>query len=36
MENERAVKAMAEGTDGKAAMPSHHAPDLSNKADSAG
>ena len=28
MENERAVKALSEGTDGKAAMHSHNAPDL--------
>jgi limonene 1,2-monooxygenase len=28
MENERAVKALSEGTDGKAAMQSHNAPDL--------
>ena len=31
MENERAVQAMSEASDGQAAMPAHHAPDLSQK-----
>ncbi|MEM7017332.1 MAG: hypothetical protein AAF512_08335, partial [Pseudomonadota bacterium] len=31
MENERAVKAMSEESEGQAAMPAHHAPDLSQE-----
>jgi limonene 1,2-monooxygenase len=33
MENERAAEAMAEGMDGKAAVPAHHAPDLRQGSD---
>lgn len=36
MENEKAVAAMSEEADAKTAMPSHHAPDLNDKATSGG
>jgi limonene 1,2-monooxygenase len=36
MENEKAVKAMGEQPDGQAAIPAHHAPDLSDQVKSGG
>ncbi len=36
MSNEQAVAAMAQEADGQAAMPAHHAPDLSDKSSSGG
>lgn len=36
MSNEQAVAAMAQQADGQAAMPAHHAPDLSDKSSSGG
>jgi len=36
MSNEQAVAAMKQGADGQAAMPAHHAPDLSDKSSSGG